>query len=211
LNAPAPAATVHAALDHYLASNGFQVAAYGAPTYEVDLGDVTGEVWTFPNVSARRRAVPLHDLHHVLTGYGTDVMGEAEIGAWELVAGCTSPFLWWINLSAVGVGLLLGPARVVRAGMRALGQRSLYRHGVPYPSLLPMTVGQLRAQLGMPGHGQADRPPGLHRRARTVKEPPHPLPGPVRRLLRALARGFNPIFGGVRSEPAGGRSDGLGT
>ena len=45
---------------------------------------------TFPNTDSRKRAVPLHDLHHILTGYKTDWMGEAEIGAWELRAGCNS-------------------------------------------------------------------------------------------------------------------------
>ncbi len=29
--------------------------------------------------------IPFNDLHHVATGYGTDVLGEAEIGAWELL------------------------------------------------------------------------------------------------------------------------------
>jgi hypothetical protein len=192
---------VGAALDDYLVSNGFDVKAYAAPTYEVDLAEVTGEVWTFPNKPARQWAVPLHDLHHVLTGYGTDVMGEAEIGAWELVAGCTSLFLWWINASAVGVGLLLSPARVMRAGLKAVGQRSLYRHGVPYASLLRLTVGQLRAQIGMPDAGQADRPPRLHRRAPKTTEPPRSLPQPVRRMLRMLAGSLNPLLGGVRSEP----------
>ena len=202
----APAAkTVGAALDDYLVSNGFDVKAYEAPTYEVDLAEVTGEVWTFPNKPARQWAVPLHDLHHVLTGYGTDVLGEAEIGAWELMAGCTSLFLWWINASAVGVGLLLSPARVLRAGMKAVGQRSLYRHGVPYSSLLELTVGELRAQIGMPDAGQADHPPRLHRRAPTTTEPPRSLPQPVRGILRVLAGGLNPLFGGVRSEPTTGR------
>ena len=205
LYAPLPANTVAGALEDYLVSNGFEVSAYEAPTYEVDLAEVTGEVWTFPNQPARRRVVPLHDLHHVLTGYGTDVLGEAEIGAWELVAGCTSVFLWWINASAVGVGLLLGPARVVRAGVRAVGQRSLYRHGVPYASLLQTTVGQLPVELGMPDEGQADHPPRLHRRAPTASKPPRSLPGPVRAVLRILAGGLNPLLGGVRSEPTSGR------
>jgi hypothetical protein len=205
LHAPLPAKRVGAALDEYLASNGFDVGAYEAATYEVDLAEVTGEVWTFPNKPARRRVVPLHDLHHILTGYGTDVLGEAEIGAWELVAGCTSFFLWWINTSAVGVGLLLSSTRVLRAGMKALGQRSLYRHGVDYAALLQMTVGQLRADLGMPEWGQADRPPRLHRRAPTATPAPRSLPGPVRRMLRILAGGVNPMFGGVRVESMEGR------
>ena len=190
-----------AALDDYLVANGFDVGAYEAPTYEVDLGEVTGEVWSFPNKPARRWAVPLHDLHHVLTGYGTDVMGEAEIGAWELVTGCTSFFLWWINASAVGVGLLLSPARVARAAVKAAGQRSLYRHGVPYAALLKLTVGELRAQLRMPEAGQADHPPRLHRRAPVPTPSEHALPAPVRGFLRRVAGGLNPLFGGVRSEP----------
>lgn len=36
----------------------------------------------FPNTPARRALVPYHDLHHCLTGYGTDLVGEAEVGAW---------------------------------------------------------------------------------------------------------------------------------
>jgi len=198
--------TVGAALEGYLASNGFDTRAYEATTYEVDLAEVTGEVWTFPNTPARQRAIPLHDLHHVLTGYGTDVLGEAEIGAWELVAGCTSLFLWWINLSAVAVGLLISPTRVVRAGMKAVGQRSLYRHPVAYAALLQMSAAELREGLGMPAHGQADHEPRLHRRAKTATEPSRSLPEPLRRVLRVLAGGINPIFGGVRQDSRGSYS-----
>jgi hypothetical protein len=42
----------------------------------------------FPNTSGRRAALLPHDLHHVATGYGTTLVGEAEIGAWELASGC---------------------------------------------------------------------------------------------------------------------------
>jgi hypothetical protein len=40
-----------------------------------------------PNVKSRQRALPLHDLHHLVTGYDTSWRGEAEIAAWELAAG----------------------------------------------------------------------------------------------------------------------------
>jgi hypothetical protein len=33
-------------------------------------------------------ALPPHDLHHVATGFDTTLVGEAEIGAWELASGC---------------------------------------------------------------------------------------------------------------------------
>ena len=136
----------------------------------------------------------------------TIVGGEAEIGAWELVAGCTSLFLWWINLSAVAVGLLISPTRVVRAGRKAVGQRSLYRHPVAYAALLQMSAAELREGLGMPAHGQADHEPRLHRRAKTATEPPRSLPEPLRRVLRVLAGGINPIFGGVRQDSRGSYS-----
>src|SRR5690349_9357412 len=42
----------------------------------------------FPNTASRIAAVRYHDLHHLVTGYDTDVMGEAEIAAWELASGC---------------------------------------------------------------------------------------------------------------------------
>jgi hypothetical protein len=194
-----PRVSVRAGRDAYFAANGFDVVAYGAATYEVDLVEVTGEVWTFPNTPARRRAVARHDLHHVATGYGTDVLGEAEIGAWELVAGCNSLFLWWINLSAVGVGLLLGPGRTLRAALRAAGQRTLYRDPLAYESLLEMSVPELRARLRMPPGGQADRPPRLHRRAPgNASDPQFSLPGPLRRVLRLVSGVVNPAFGGVR-------------
>jgi len=129
-------------------------------------------------------------------------MGEAEIGAWELVAGCNSFFLWWINLSAVGLGLLLSPRRIVRAGWRAVGQRTLYDERLPYATLFDMTVGELRARLKMPPHGQAGRPPRLHRRAPGPRtEPQFSLPASVRKILRLLSASTNRAFGGVRIPP----------
>jgi len=47
-------------------------------------------VLVFPNTAGRVRAVRLHDLHHVVTGYETTWTGEAEIGAWEIATGCGS-------------------------------------------------------------------------------------------------------------------------
>jgi hypothetical protein len=71
----------------YLAANGFSVRDYDASTFTIG---ILGMRLKFPNTAGRKRAIPLHDLHHVLTDYGTDWVGEAEIGAWELRAGCNS-------------------------------------------------------------------------------------------------------------------------
>jgi hypothetical protein len=49
-----PSLSVRAARDHYLAVNGFTMDDYDADMFEVDLGEVTGEVWRFPNSPARR-------------------------------------------------------------------------------------------------------------------------------------------------------------
>jgi hypothetical protein len=138
--------TVREGRDRYLAANGFDVAGYTAPTFSIK---ILGVPCTFKNPPARQRAVPLHDLHHVATGYGTDFTGEAEIGIWELRGGCNTFFLWFINLLAVLAGVLISPLRVARAFFRARGQRSLYRDELPYEQLLELTVDQLRARLGL--------------------------------------------------------------
>ena len=66
------------ARDLFLAANHLSVAGYSAPIFTIG---VFGWRLKFPNTESRKHAVPLHDLHHVLTGYQTDWLGEAEIGA----------------------------------------------------------------------------------------------------------------------------------
>ena len=67
----------------------------------------------FPNTDARRRAVRYHALHHVLAGYDTDWIGEAEIGAWEVGSSCADHWAaWYLNLVIFWVGLFIGPRRV---------------------------------------------------------------------------------------------------
>jgi hypothetical protein len=143
---------VQEALDRYLMHNGFSTAAYTAPTFTVKL---LGIPLKFPSTPARKRALPLHDLHHILTGYGTDWIGEAEIGAWELRAGCNSLVLYWLNGSGVLIGIFISPVRVWRAFLAARGQRTLYRDSASYASLLQMRVGELRRRLGIPQEGLA--------------------------------------------------------
>ena len=154
--------TVEAARDRYLEVNGFSTAGYSAATFQVD---VFGRTWTLPNRPARRRAIPLHDLHHVVTGYGTDLAGEAETSTWELSGGINSLFLWCFKLSAIAIGLVIAPRRVLQAARAARGCRTLYRDPIGYAAILAMTLGELRARLGVPPDGQARRAARLHRRA----------------------------------------------
>ncbi len=144
--------TVAVGLQRYLAENGFSTAGYTEPTVELSAGPFT---FRMPNGPARQRAIPLHDLHHVATGYGTDLAGEAEIGVWELRAGCNNLFLNLINGGAAFAGIFIAPLRVWRAFRNARGARSLYVCDVPLPQLTAMTVAQLRALVHVPDAGVA--------------------------------------------------------
>ena len=88
LSKPYPADwSVRDARDAYLAENGFSSSEYDASVVKVTFWSIT---FPLPNPPSRQIAVRLHDLHHVVTGYGTDPVGEAEISAWELRRGIAS-------------------------------------------------------------------------------------------------------------------------
>jgi hypothetical protein len=140
------------ARDLYLAANSFSVREYDASTYTIHM---LGLNLRFPNTPSHKRAIPLHDLHHVVTGYSTGWIGEAEIGAWELRAGCNSFITYFLNGGGVLIGLFISPRRVWRAFRDARGQRTLCRDPLPYDRLLQMSVGELRARLGIPSRGLA--------------------------------------------------------
>jgi hypothetical protein len=106
----------------------------------------------FPNSDARRKAVGIHDLHHVATGYKTDWTGEAEISAWEIASGCGRMwFAWTINLKGIVMGWVVDPRATWRAWVRGRHSRNLYHEGVS-ESLLRESVAELRGRL------QLDRP-----------------------------------------------------
>jgi hypothetical protein len=137
---------IEEARNRYFSANGFSVHDYAAPTFTLG---IFGFKLKFPNTASRKRVVPLHDLHHILTGYGTDWMGEAEIGAWELRAGCNTFIAYFLNAGGVIIGLLISPRRVWRAFRAAKDQRTLYYDSMPYDRLLQMTVGEIRTRLGI--------------------------------------------------------------
>ena len=157
--------TVGEALGAYLARNGFRIEDYEAPRVCIPFGPFTIHL---PNTSGRKRIVRLHDLHHVATGYGTDWVGEGEVGAWELRAGCTNLAGWVYNGLAVLGALFRGPRRVWRAFRAARGAQTLYRLEVPYEEVLEWRLERLRTELGVPKGGLARGPQALHAHA------PHP-------------------------------------
>jgi len=150
---------VREGLSQYLRENAFDASEYVSDTFALY---VFGQKFFFPNSATRKKAIPLHDLHHVATGYGTDLIGEAEIGAWELRAGCTNMFLYGINLTALMGGLLLAPHRVIMAFRDAKGARSLYVLEMPYEEIMKLSVAELREKLGVPEDGLGRYPARLH-------------------------------------------------
>lgn len=151
--------TVRQARDQFLCDNGFTMDAYEAPTVEIPLGPIT---FRLPNTAGRKVLVRWHDLHHVATGYGTDAVGEAEIGAWELRAGCTNLAGYVYNGMAVALGLLIAPIRTLRAFFAAAGASTLYRVGLSYEEALELPLPELRRRMNVPSEGAARRPPRLH-------------------------------------------------
>ena len=139
--------SVRAARDDYFAVNGFSEAGYTAAW--ISLGKLGPIPLGFPNSASRKRAIPLHDLHHVATGFATSWVGEAEIAAWEIGGGCTDHWAAWIlNAGAFGYGLVITPRRTYRAFLRGRKSRTLYHSGWD-ASLLDLSVAQLRDKLGL--------------------------------------------------------------
>ena len=139
--------TLREARTQYFRENGIDDdGGYAKEWVRIKLGPVPV---SFPNTTGRRAALLPHDLHHIATGYDTTLVGEAEIGAWELASGCRDYYAAWIlNLGAVVIGLFLSPRRVVRAFQRGWRCTNLYHLGVDadWPE---ETVSRLRQRLGL--------------------------------------------------------------
>jgi hypothetical protein len=138
--------TLREAVQRYFQENHFgEDGGYASPWVDFKLGPIP---FPLPNTDSRRRAVRFHDLHHVLTGYRTDLVGEFEISAWELAAGCKDFHAAWVlNLSGLAGGLFRAPVRTFRAFVRGRHERTSY--GMEYEALLSRGVEDLRRELGI--------------------------------------------------------------
>lgn len=138
--------TVLAGRDRYLAENSLSVESYTARRFPIYVGRRPVYV---PNPGF----LPWHDLHHVVTGYKTGLVGEAEISAYELRAGCGSLMVFILCVGAIMIAMFVAPRRIRRAWTLAKGARTLYHTKVPYETLLQMSVVDLRESLGLPREG----------------------------------------------------------
>lgn len=137
---------VREARQNYFEANGFGDGGYDDSWVKLEAGPIP---LYFPNTAARVAAVRRHDIHHVLTGYDTTWVGEAEIGGWEIASGCGRFWAAWaLNLQALLVGMVLAPGAVLRGYAWGRRTQNLY-HGDFPDSLLDEELGALRARLGL--------------------------------------------------------------
>jgi len=143
--------TVREARAQYFARNGFSDATYRDRWVKLKLGPLP---LAFPNTPSRQRAVPMHDLHHIATGYETTIAGEGEIGAWEIAGGCGRyAAAWVLNAIAFAGGMVVAPRRTYRAFVRGRRARPLYQAGWS-DDLLELDVAELRSRVAF-----GDAPP----------------------------------------------------
>jgi hypothetical protein len=140
------ASNLREARERYFAENGFGDVGYTRRWVRIQFGPVP---LFLPNTASRVRSVRLHDLHHVVTGYDTGLVGEGEIGAWEVGSNCRDHWAAWVlNLGAMGLALFLAPGRLLRAFARGRRSWNLYE-GEWDEALLDETVGELRMRLAV--------------------------------------------------------------
>ena len=132
------------ALQRYFEENRFGAdGGYAAPFVDVKVGPV---VIHMPNTEQRKRAVRFHDLHHIITGYRTDLPGELEISGWEIGGHCRGfAAAWVLNLFGMLAGLFVNPRDVFRAFVRGLRSSTLYH--LEYEPLLNRSVDEVRAEM----------------------------------------------------------------
>lgn len=80
-----------------------------------------------PNIKARKKYLKFHDLHHIITNYSIDRVGESEVSAWELGSrSCRKPLISIMNLFALSTGFILAPKKVWQAFYSGCKSKNLY-------------------------------------------------------------------------------------
>jgi hypothetical protein len=149
--------TAAAALAAHLVRNGLPADGGESESFTVVwLGRLP---YPIPNTSARKRAVKVHDLNHLVSGYGTDLAGESEISAWELASGGCRRYLaaWALALSGLLLGLVVFPRRTVRAFRAGHVAHNLF--GSSYAELLEWPMRDVMDRVQRPAPGLSARLP----------------------------------------------------
>jgi hypothetical protein len=162
-----PASSVRGALAEHLAASGLPPDAGNSDPFAVV--KIFYLPYPIPNTRARKRAVRIHDLNHLVSGYETDRVGELEISAWELASGgCTDHGAAWVlDLAGLLGGLIAAPRRTVRAFRSGRDRQNLYRFD--YEEMLALSMTELRSLTADPLPTRLRRmPAGLHLTALVV-------------------------------------------
>ena len=141
-----PEMSLGKARSRYFELNGFPVdGGYEERWIKVKMWRIP--VW-LPNTKGRRKAVRLHDLHHIVTEYPTTWRGEAEISGWEIGGGGLHRYYagWILDLMNVAQGLVINPRGLYRAFLRGRQSGNLYRSEFS-DELLNHSVGEFRRRL----------------------------------------------------------------
>lgn len=135
--------SVRIAREQYFAENGFAADGnYSDRWIWLKFGVIRLPLY---NSNSRQRAVPLHDLHHIATGFATDPRGEAQVAIWELASGTKDKwFAFFINLPALAYGFVLWPRDALAAWRLGVRSRNLYGREFG-EDLLDMSVAELKA------------------------------------------------------------------
>jgi hypothetical protein len=88
-----------------------------------------------------------HDLHHLVLGYRTDLVGEMEISAFELRTVPRTTIVFLLCVAGVASGLIWAPRRTIAAWRRARGWRNLYGSGLVYDEVIAWTMEALIAWM----------------------------------------------------------------
>ena len=115
---------------------------HGNLTVWIDWVTMFGIPLPLPNIFGRTKILPYHDLHHLVTGYHTDEVGECEVGAWCMATG-RGPLLGHIyDGMTTTMGFLRFPKRTLAAWRWGRQCTNLYAY--PLEELLDMEVDELR-------------------------------------------------------------------
>lgn len=142
------------ALTEYFSNTGLSMSSYLDDYFEIK---TLGRSIKLPNPLARREAIKIHDLNHILTEYDTSFAAEAQISAFELGSGIPAEYIaaWFFNCNAVFVGMLHSPIKTVKAFLKGRATHNSLYNIVPfcssksYEDVMCFRVGFLRETLGV--------------------------------------------------------------
>jgi hypothetical protein len=118
---------VREALNVYFSLYHFENGGYDLKWFRIKIGKL---YIPLPNTKSRIKAVRIHDIHHILTGYEANLKGEAEIAGWEIASGCGKYHTaWLLNAGSFFYGLIFFPKALFTAFLKGRACRTnLYHH-----------------------------------------------------------------------------------